>query len=151
MKKRFERFIGYLVYTLFVGVVIYWGFMYEQYLKTQAGRTFAPYPYYTFMALYPIFIGMILAVPRLIQRIRQEGKWRIDWQMLLPVGIPTFLYNISMLLSFLLHAPLLFKYNWYQIMLSNPRSLDISGIVCGYIILASWLRISANEEEIILH
>ncbi|KJR46261.1 hypothetical protein UF75_3347 [Desulfosporosinus sp. I2] len=142
-----KRFMGYLFYTLFVGVIMYWGFILGQNLRIQAGRTFHPFPLYIFMALYPIVIGMVLAVPGLFQRIRQDGKWRIDWQMLLPVGIPTFLYNINLVLSLLIQRPLLFKYDWYKFMLTDPRSLDISGIVCGYVLLSSWIRTPSDEEK----
>lgn len=116
-----KRFMGYLFYILFVGAIMYWGFIFGQNLKIQAGRTFHPFPLYIFMALYPIVIGMLLAVPGLLQRFHQEGKWRIDWQMLVPVGIPTFLYNINLVLSLISQKPLLFKYEWYKFMLSDPR------------------------------
>ena len=139
-----KRFMGYLFYTLFVGAIMYWGFIFGQNLRIQAGRTFHPFPLYIFMALYPIVIGMILAVPGLLQRIRQEGKWRIDWQMLVPVGIPTFLYNINLVLSLISHKPLLFKYDWYRFMLSDPRSLDICGIVCGYVWLCFTIILDSN-------
>jgi hypothetical protein len=125
---------------------MYWGFILGQDIRVQAGRTFNLYPSYIFMALYPIVIGMVLAVPGLIQRFYQEGKWRIDWQMLVPVGIPTFLYNINLVLSLISHKPLLFKYDWYKIMLSDPRSLDISGIVCGYVLLSSLIRKPSDAE-----
>ncbi|MDR3599362.1 MAG: hypothetical protein P4L49_02585 [Desulfosporosinus sp.] len=141
-----KRFLSYLLYTVFVGVIMYWGFILGQNLRIQAGRTFHPFPLYVFMALYPIVIGMILGVPGLLQRIHQEGKWRIDWQMLLPVCIPTFLYNINLVLSLLIHKPLLFKYDWYKFILSDPRSLDICGIVCGYVLLSSLIRTTLNKE-----
>ena len=141
-----KRFFGYLFYTLFVGVIMYWGFILGQNLRVQAGRTFHPFPLYIFMALYPIVIGMVLAVPGLFQHIRQEGKWRIDWQMLVPVIIPTLLFNINFLLSLLFHKPLLFKFDWYTFMLSDPRTLDISGIVCGYVLLSSLIRKPSDAE-----
>lgn len=142
-----KRFMGYLFYTLFVGVIMYWGVKYGEYIKIQSGRTFSLYPKLVFMVFYPIMIGMALAVPGLIQRIRQEGKWRIDWQMLLPIGLPTLLYNINPLLSLLFQSPFLFKYDWYKLMLSDTRSFDISGIVCGYVLLASFIRTALNKER----
>ena len=127
-----KRFISYLLYTLFVGVIMYWGMKYAEYVKIQAGRTYSLYPKLLFMALYPIIIGIILAMPGLIQRIRKEGEWRIDWQMLLPIGLPTLLYNIYPLVSLSSNNPFLFKYDWYKLMLTDIRSYDISGIVFGY-------------------
>lgn len=141
-----KRFLGYLFYTVFVGFIMYWGFILGQNLRIQAGRTFHPFPLYIFMALYPIVIGMLLAVPGLLQRFHQEGKWRIDWQMLVPVIIPTLLLNINFLLSLLFHRPLLFKFDWYKLILSDPRTLDISGIVCGYVLLSSLIRKPSDAE-----
>ncbi|WP_407310644.1 hypothetical protein [Desulfosporosinus sp. SB140] len=141
-----KRFMGYLFCTVFVGVIMYWGFIFGQNLRIQAGRTFHPFPLYVFMALYPIVIGMILGVPGLFHRFHQEGRWRIDWQMLLPLGIPTFLININLLLPWVFHKTFLFKYDWYKIMLSDPGCIDISGIVCGYVLLSSLIRKPSDAE-----
>ncbi|AFM40942.1 hypothetical protein Desaci_1965 [Desulfosporosinus acidiphilus SJ4] len=142
-----KRFMGYLFYTLVVGVIVYWGFLLGQSLRAQARRTFYPYPLYVFMALYPIVLGMVFAVPGLIGRIRQKGKWRIDWPMLLPVGVPTFLLNINIILTWLFHISLI-NYAWYLLILTDPRSLDISGIVCGFVILSSLIRKPLDEDNV---
>ncbi|AFM41057.1 hypothetical protein Desaci_2086 [Desulfosporosinus acidiphilus SJ4] len=143
-----KRFFGYLFYTLFVGVIMYESGRYIHDIGMHGGRT-VNFPVFIFMALYPIVIGMVLAVPGLIQRIRQEGKWRIDWQMLLPIGLPTLLYNINLLLSVIFPNLFLYlyKYDWYQFMVSDTRSLDISGIVCGYVFISSWIRTPSDEEK----
>ena len=141
-----KRFMGYLVYTLFVGILVYWGVRYGQYLKIQAARTFTPHSFYAFIACYPIGIGMLLAVPGLIsRRMQRDGTWIIDWQMLLPIGLPTLFFNISLLLN----NSFLFQFNWYQLILLDTRVYDISGIVCGYILLTSLTRSTLSKEKYI--
>jgi len=137
------RFMGYLFYTLFVGILVYWGVKYGQYLKIQADRTFNGHSVYAYISCYPIVIGMLLAVPGLISRIQQEGKWIIDWQMLLPIGLPTLVFNISLLLN----NSFLYKFDWYRLIFSDTRVYDISGIVCGYVLLSSLKRVTLTKEK----
>ncbi|MDR3583726.1 MAG: hypothetical protein P4L59_00160 [Desulfosporosinus sp.] len=75
--------------------------------------------------------------------MKQEGKWIIDWQMLLPIGIPTLVFNINILLNNLF----LFKFQWYQFIVSETRVYDISGIVCGYVILSTLKRAPLTKEN----
>ncbi|WP_088186755.1 hypothetical protein [Desulfosporosinus sp. FKA] len=138
-----KRFMCYLLYTLLVGIAIYWGVKYGQYLKIQAGRTFKLYSSYVFIACFPIVIGMLLAVPGLVSSFKQEGKWIIDWQMLLPVGVPTLVFNFSLLLN----NPFLYKFDWYRLIFSDTRVYDISGIVCGYVLLSSLKRVTLTKEK----
>lgn len=140
-----KRFMGYLFYTLFVGVFVYWGVIYGQNLKIQSNNTFSPYPYYQFISFFPIIIGMILALPRLIFHIQQKGKWVLDWQLLLPVGLSTLLINISILNNNFS----LFRYGWFRLIATDTRIYDISGIICGYILLSSLIRTtSTNDTDI---
>lgn len=146
-----KRLMGYLFLMMFFGIFVYWGARYGQNLKIQAGRTFELHSLYAYIAFYPVIIGMLLAVPGLIHRIRQAGKWRIDWQMLLVIGLPTLLFNIQPLMSLLLQRPFLFQYDWYKLLMSDTRVYDICGIVCGYVLLTSLTRIrivAANYEYI---
>lgn len=138
-----KRFLVYLFYILLLGIVVYWGARFGQYLRIQAGRTYQPRPLYAFIAFYPIFIGILLAVPRLISRIRQEGSWVIDWQMLLPLGLPTLVFNINILLNNLF----LFKFEWYKSIVMDTRVYDISGIICGYVLLASLTRAKLTDQK----
>ena len=131
-----KRFFGYLLYILLLGITVYWGEKLGQYLRIQAGRTFEPHPLYAFIAFYPIIIGVFLAVPGLIFRIQQEGPWIIDWQMLLPLGLPTLIFNTNILLNNLL----LYKFEWYKSIAMNTRIYDISGLICGYVLLTSLTR-----------
>jgi ABC-type sulfate transport system permease component len=138
-----KRFMGYLVYALFIGIVVYLGVKYGQYLKVQAGRTFNPHSLYAFIAFYPIVIGMFLAVPGLVSRMQQEGKWIIDWQILLPIGLPTLVFNVNLLMNNLF----LFRFEWYQSIVTDARVYDISGIVCGYVLLTSLTRVTLTKEK----
>ncbi|MDA8222604.1 hypothetical protein [Desulfosporosinus sp.] len=67
-------------------------------MRIQTGKTFETGPYYIYSALFPILVGIVLALPRLIQEFRKMGKWSIDWIKLLAVGTPTLLLNLSLIL-----------------------------------------------------
>jgi hypothetical protein len=82
-------------------------------------------------------------VPGLVSGLKQEGKWIIDWQMLIPIGIPTLVFNINILLN----NAFLFKFQWYQFIVSETRAYDISGIVCGYVILSSLKRATSTNRD----
>ena len=145
-----KRLLGYLLYMLFIVIFVYWGVRYGQYVKIQGERMisglYSIYVLYAFIAFYPVIMGMILAVPQLIQHIRQEGKWKIDWQILLAIVLPTFLYNIQPLMSWLVQSPF-FNYNWNRLMANDIRAYDISGIVCGYFLLSSLKRSTLTKEK----
>lgn len=138
-----KRLLGYLSYTLFIGIILYCGSRYGQYLRVEAGRTFRPYSLYAFIAFYPILVGMLLAVPGLISRMQLKGTWSIDWQMLLPIGLPTLVFNISPLVN----NSFLFKFQAYQLIVSDTRVYDICGIVFGYVLLKSLIRSTLTKGK----
>ncbi|MGC7869998.1 hypothetical protein ACPUYX_00550 [Desulfosporosinus sp. SYSU MS00001] len=137
-----KRFVGNFLYVLFVGVITYWGEMYGQHIKSE---TFHLYPLYMFISIYPIVIGILLALPGLFLRIRQKGKWTIDWQLLIPIGVPTFIININILLN---KSFSLYQFEWFRLMISSTRIFDISGIVCGYVLISSLKRTNSKESTL---
>ncbi|MDQ7095725.1 hypothetical protein REC12_19220 [Desulfosporosinus sp. PR] len=146
-----KKFLSYLFYTLFIVVLIYWGFEHIQYLSTQARRTFDQFPLYAFMALYPIAVGAITGIPHLVSHINQEGKWSVDWYRVLGIGAPTLCINFSILFSSTFVSKYLSKWynltnDWYKF-ISDKQVLTLSGFILGYILLTSLQRLSENNHK----
>ncbi|MDI6879900.1 MAG: hypothetical protein QMC95_13460 [Desulfitobacteriaceae bacterium] len=140
MKKVF----GYWIYTLFVGILVFWGFKQGQTLSIQVSQTLRPYSFYFFMAYYPIVIGLLLGIPELISHVRREGKWRIDWQKIFGIVVPTLLVNMSALL--ITSSASKYLGNWYSVIL-DKQVLSISGLVCGYMLSSSFEKVAPDGND----
>ncbi len=138
-----NKVLSYWLYAIFFGAIVIWGSNEGQTLSIEFSQTFSPYSLYLFMAFYPIFIGFLLGFPKLISHFRRAGKWKVDWHRILGLALPTFLLNITALLS----VTPVSKYfiGWSKFVL-DKQVLTISGIVCGYVLASSFIEVKEEGK-----
>ncbi|WP_232824170.1 MULTISPECIES: hypothetical protein [Paraliobacillus] len=93
-------------------------------------------PVVIYATIFPVVIGLLLRLPKLIIEIKQNKQWTFDWIKFIAIGLPSF-YIIAM--SFLPFADLeavSIKVPEMN-MLDSPTFQIIAGVVFGYILLDS--------------
>ncbi|WP_157967349.1 hypothetical protein [Paraliobacillus zengyii] len=89
-------------------------------------------PVVIYGTIFPVLIGLLLRLPKLIIEIKQNKQWTFDWVKFIGIGLPSF-YIIAM--SFL---PFAISIKLPEInMLESPTFQIIAGVVFGYILLDS--------------
>ena len=127
------KFLSYLFWTVFIGLIYYVGSRYELHLIEQGQMNYNFWPTVIFAALFPILIGILLRLPKLIKEIKQEKAWSINWMKLLAVGLPTLYVSLVPLLS----LTSLFKYLPFAMDLIHLNLSTVAGLVLGYVLLDS--------------
>lgn len=112
------------------------GIQYQTRLQEEAHKNYEVMPVVLFATIFPIVVGFLLRLPKLILEIRQNKQWTFDWSKFIAVALPS-IYIVSM--SILPYSPLgegSIKIPEI-IMFGNPTIQIIAGIVLGYIFLDS--------------
>lgn len=140
-----KRFSLYLIFAISVLIFMYLGFRYGVDLRIQTGKTYSsPVPYYLYSALFPILVGIVLALPRLIREFRKTGKWLMDWVKLLAIGAPTLLLNLNLIL--IAFTPIrkikyFATYNPFtEAMVIDKSVISLCGAIFGYILISSFYK-----------
>lgn len=134
MKKNL---IKYFTCTVIMGVILYIGLRIQINLNVLAASTYKVMPYYLFGILFPIFMGMLLRLPSLIQEFREKKQRAVNWAKLLGIGLPTFYIIINELLFFTLFGQYL-PFSLEIMRLMNSNISTIIGLVFGYVLLDSF-------------
>lgn len=131
-----KRFLYYLVWTIAIGFIVYLGAKFQLWLSQEAEVTYNLFPFYLFSLIFPIVIGMMLRLPKLVNEIRQNKKWTFDWAKFIAIGLPSLLIlSMYVLLFYLPDSMQLFIP--IAIFLGSPFIQIIPGVVFGYILLDS--------------
>lgn len=144
MNVTIKRLIVNFLYIITTMYFLFKSTEWERHLKLLAGRTYNPYPHLIFLGIFPIIMGIFLAIPVFIKKTKEQGNWYFDWIKFIAVGIPTLYVAISPALYFspigkyLPHiGSIMFSYS------STP--LIVCGIIFGYILLSSFDKRNAND------
>lgn len=129
-----KRFIMYFLYTLLLGFVLIIGTHYGLRLKEFTSETYNLYPYIFFTIVYPVILGILLALPQFAKNCKKEGVWHFDWIKLVSIGLPTLYLSLLPLLFF---SPI-GKYfsTVFNFISHSSIPQTVSGIVLGYLILS---------------
>jgi len=129
-------FFNYLGWTVLIGFIIYLGAKYQIQLQKEMSQTMEPEKYLNFSVIFPIFIGLLLGLPGLINKIKQQREWSFNWMKLLVIGLPTLLTILIYL--FLAYIPEnILQYVPEAIFLRNQTIHIVAGVVLGYVLLDS--------------
>lgn len=132
-----KKIIGNLLYVSGLFFLIYFGDYYQEEMRVLTGRTFNPFPSTLFSVIYPVIIGLYLALPEFIHVLRRTGKMMVNWVRIIIIGIPTLLIDISVMLYFFTPLGQVSIVRW---IVSDGYSLlgrALIGVVFGYTILIS--------------
>ncbi|MEA4902525.1 hypothetical protein [Desulfitobacterium sp.] len=140
-----KRFSLYLLFTILVLIFLYLGFRYEINLRIQTGKTYSsPAQYYFYSALFPILVGIILALPGLIREFRKIGKWSMDWIKLLAIGVPTLLLNLNLILIAFTPIGKIEYFTTFnpfiEVMITDESVISLCGAIFGYILISSFSK-----------
>lgn len=133
---QIRKFLYYFGSTVILGFVFYLGWKYQLRLRDDAKATFEIMPVLLFATIFPIVIGILLRLPKLIMEIKKEKNWTFDWIKIVAIGVPALYVTfipILVHLSFGVNFP--FANN--IVFLSNASITTTAGIVFGYVLLDS--------------
>lgn len=120
-----------IFYIFFVGLLLFWGNHYEQYLRTSTlKKHFFLYLIYT--SLFPVIVGIILGFPEYIAMYKQSGKWKIDILKLISFGLPTLYVTLMPALYYLPYGTYL---PFGFLILQDLSFQKIAGIILGYLLI----------------
>ncbi|MFJ7827779.1 hypothetical protein [Psychrobacillus sp. NPDC096623] len=137
-----KRFLFLFISTIVIGMIFYFGIGYQAALREQAAIIFDMKPYITFASIFPIFIGLLLRLPKLIIEIKDKKKWTFDWMKVLVIGIPSLYIAIIHLLAFVIGTNLLISKTF--LLLGDLSFTGIAGVIFGYVLLDS---LKSNETS----
>lgn len=133
------RIAWQFVYTAFVAWLITLILKYDFTLSEQTKMTFNPYPSLFFGAIYPIFLGIVFAIPTLFREFRKEGTWTFDWINVVTIGLPALFGACLYLILFSSFSHFLTQLT--SLILIGGKTLPIiSGIVFGYVFLSAFRK-----------
>ncbi|MGD7054371.1 hypothetical protein [Sutcliffiella horikoshii] len=128
-----KKFFRYFIWTIVIGFIYYAGLRYELHLLNEAQMNYNFWPQVIFAALFPILIGILLRLPKLIKEIQQKKSWSVNWMKLLAVGLPTLYVALVPLLS----LTSLFRYIPFVMDIIHLDLATLAGVVFGYVLLDS--------------
>lgn len=130
-----KRFLFIFLSTVVIGTIFYFGMNYQMRLREQSAIKFDLKPYITFVSIFPVFIGMLFRLPKLIIEIKDKKKWSMDWVKALTIGIPSLYVAMIPLLAIYFGTNLLFSNA--VMFLGDMTFTSIAGLVFGYVLLDS--------------
>lgn len=129
-----RSFLYYFIWTILLGVIVYFGTMLHLNLKESIRYDANFTPYLLYVIFFPIVVGLLLRLPKLFQELRKKQQISYDWIKLVAINIPILLFLfipiinvISEVLPYFLIQPLM--------IVDNVLFMSIAGIVFGYVIL----------------
>lgn len=133
------RFVYYFSWTVVIGFAIYLGATYQLRLQQEASQTFNMTSMILFSALFSVIIGILLGLPNLIKKMKQNNRWGFDWIKFIAIGFPSLFVVFMYVLLFYLPENVI-GFLPQAIFLGNQTIQIIAGVVFGYILLDSVKR-----------
>lgn len=123
------------MYILCFGYILREGLILQEYLQDRAVKTMNYLGFSIYYTLFPIMLGVFLALPELYKKIKKSGIWKIDWVKIVAVGLPTLPIACYMWIGVL---PLSIQNVINKCMLSNNDIINrLAGIILGYVLISS--------------
>ena len=132
-----KRFFYYFGSTVVLGFIIYGGATYQLFLKQEFKDNFEPINYLLFSSLFPVAIGMLLRLPKLVSEIKQNKEWTFDSIKFCAIGLPSLVILSMYLLLFSPMGESILPVVPYLIYVGDSTLITIAGVVFGFILLDS--------------
>lgn len=131
-----KKFLGYLLYTVLIGLVLLKCSQYEQQLKHLVARTYRPLPYFAYISLSPVAIGFLMGLPKLAGNFFKEGTWRFDLIKFVAVGIPALFITTMPFVVFsgLINHQAFLKFYSILHQSFSIATQTVAGIAFGYLL-----------------
>ncbi len=131
-----KRFLAYSIYLLIVAYIITASNKWFNSICCNNNIDFSLF-YFVLLSLFPVFIGILLALPKFVSTLKKPGSLQFDWIAFLAVGLPALCIAITPLISQTDIAAF-----WPLTGLTTYRDLlMLAGIVFGYVSLTAFYKI----------
>ncbi|MFD6439213.1 hypothetical protein ACFWDG_05230 [Peribacillus sp. NPDC060186] len=142
MSHSWKRTISYLAYLILLLSVLFYGLNYQNHLAIISRETFEIKGYFLFQSFFPIFLGIIFAMPSIVKNILKKGHWKVNWLRLLILGIPFIYMSIIPILYFTEISVFDLPFStlvWRGYFGADGSTTfnSITGIIASYIVLTS--------------
>jgi hypothetical protein len=131
-----KRFFYYLGWTIVLGIIVYSGTKYQFFLKQDYMKNLNAMSFVLFSSIFPIVIGILLRLPKLINEIKGKRQWTFDWAKFIGIGLPSLCILSMYVLIFYLPESIM-PFISQEIFLGNPTVQTIAGVVFGFVLLDS--------------
>lgn len=145
-----KRFFYYFIWSIAIILVVYLGLQLQQVLDERTDMTFNPIPYWIYVTIFPVVIGLLLRTPKFMLERKQHRIQGFDWSKFLAVGIPAFIVLVLSLLPFLPFENVAYPEFYSRISLllfSSTTAQTIAGLVFGYTLLDSFKSEERGLQE----
>ncbi|MGX9134534.1 hypothetical protein ACWV26_09165 [Rummeliibacillus sp. JY-2-4R] len=133
-----KRFFWYITWIIIISFLIYCGLRLEKFLEQQSEMSYDILSIMIFTYIFPIFVGILLRLPRFIFENKGKKKWSFDWVKIIGIAIPVLYIVILPYLAYTSFADrLLFVEQFLSLGQAKTTLTTIAGIVFGYILLDS--------------
>ncbi|KQL50229.1 hypothetical protein AN963_10285 [Brevibacillus choshinensis] len=139
--RKTKRFIGYLSYIIIVAFILKTLMQYELVLVERTQATYDSFPSLLYSTIYPMFLGMLFALPSLVEQIKIEGRWTFDWVKGIALGLPA-LFGTTIFLTYF--SPIGIYLPFKTLLMFGTKFSTICGIAFGYLALSSFRKSKVN-------
>lgn len=139
-----KRFLYYFAWTITIGFILYLGMELHDVADERARSTFNPLLIYLFFALYSVFAGLLMGLPKLILQLRKDKPWVFDWVVFIAICLPAlFLVAMTIIPLTPLSGEWLIMFSFlYTGQTTIPT---IAGVVFGYALLSCFKKTDSDE------
>ena len=95
-----KRFLYMFCWMLVIGFLFYYAIQWRMSLVILMKEEFLFLPLMIFTVVFPIILGMLLRLPKLILEWKQYNKWSYDWMKFFVVALPNLFVLILFVLSY---------------------------------------------------
>ncbi|WP_419959862.1 hypothetical protein [Psychrobacillus sp. BM2] len=142
-----KRFLFLFFSTVVIGIIFYVGMDYQVSLREKSAINFNLKPFIIFASIFPVFIGMLLRLPKLIIEIKDKKRWSFDWIKIIAVGIPSLYIAMIPLLAIAYGTNLLFSKAF--MLLGDFTFTSIAGVILGYVLLDSLKSHTSSTNKVL--
>jgi hypothetical protein len=133
-----RRFFHYIGCTIVIGIILYLGVTYQVHIRKEGEMTFNVIPIVVFSSIFPIIIGMVLRLPKLLIEVKEKKAWTVDWVKLAAIGLPSlYITSLPILLYTTSFGTHLFLGNAILLTGNSQLIITTTGIVFGYTLIDS--------------
>ncbi|WP_299515284.1 hypothetical protein [uncultured Rummeliibacillus sp.] len=131
-------FLDYVTWVIIIVFSIYMALRFRVYLGKEAEISFDNKQIMIFNLIFPIFVGILLRLPKFLKEKKGKKKWRMDWIKLIVIALPALYFLLLPYLSYSSFGDKLVFTN--QILALGDTTIMftiIAGIVFGYVLTDS--------------
>ena len=145
-----KRFFYYFAWSIAIALIVYLGLQLQELLKERMQTTFNLVPYWIYVTLFPIVIGILLRTPKFMLERKEKRISGFDWSKFLAVGLLSLVVIVLSIMPFLPLENLPYPEFYNQISLilfSSTTAQTIAGLVFGYTLLDSFKSEDRKFQE----